>query len=88
MFGATLSYLLTACGRKGDDADLTGHRVLGSAMAALEGKQLRKASAQGSLRIVRLEIAAIDMAMIWGTFQRPCQLSVAYVIGPVLIENA
>ncbi len=88
VFGATLSYLLTACGRKGDDADLTGHRVLGSAMAAREGKQLRKASAPESLRIVRLEMAAFDMATICGSFQTPCQLSVAYVIGPVLIESA
>ncbi len=70
MFGATLSYLLTACGRKGDDADLTGHRVPSSAMAALEGKQLHKANAPEFLRIVRLEMAAFDMATIWGASRR------------------
>ncbi len=88
VFGVTLNYLLTAYDSEDDDGDLTCHRVLGAAIAVLEGERLLEDIVPGGAPIVRLDMTALDMAALWTSFQTPFRLSAAYAIGPVPIESA
>lgn len=86
--GVSLHYLITAYGREREDGDLTCHRVFGAAMAVMHRHSLLNSAELGPLRIIRLNMTAMEMATLWSAFQTPFRLSAAYAVGIVPIENA
>ncbi|WP_333571393.1 DUF4255 domain-containing protein [Sphingomonas sp.] len=87
ILGVTLHYLLTAYGPDDDDGELICHRVLGAAMSVMHGSPFVDNAQVGALRINRLEMTALEMATLWSSLQMPYQLSAAYAVGVVTIEN-
>jgi hypothetical protein len=96
-----LGYLLTAFGRVDDDVpnDLDAHVLLASAMRRLQewpnlprdlpGLQQDDApeSQPERPRVTFQPLTPDEMAKVWAGLQSPYRLSVAYEVGPVLIDS-
>ena len=95
----TLYYFLTAYGR--DDDDINAHHLLGEAMGILHSHELlERAELQAALpgsdeyeqqeeriRIAPQNLSSEDLTRLWGLFQTPYTLSVAYQVSVVLLDS-
>jgi hypothetical protein len=94
----TLYYFLTAYGR--DDDDINAHHLLGEAMGILHAHELlTRAELQAALpgsdgreqqeeriRITPQNLSSEELTRLWGLFQTPYTVSVAYQVSVVLLE--
>lgn len=98
-----LYYLLTTFSQNNDYPDPTSHRLLGLAMRVLHDHSiLTPADVKAALpansdydldqqveqtRIIYQPLTVEESFNLWSNFQEPYRISVAYEVGPVLIES-
>jgi len=93
-----LYYLITAYGQ--DDDDISGHRLLGTAMQVLHDytllnpRNIDNALDNSTLqhqferiRITPITLSSEELSRLWSSFQTPYRISTTYEVSVILIES-